>query len=389
MYYTIVGRDTTAGRRHSLLLLNCPNHMQSLRDFTFRNIMSTPACRISYRSGFKLNLKSLCTHFLQLNCITSLLSETSYGGLLLYCHIPVSDTFNRNGTHMSIKRKLTTIYKPQGQPGFLGRGHTARPVIQRAYADSDPFILLMDDVLDKQDDEPVGGPHPHAGFETVSLLLEGQMGDGEHKMMAGDFQMMTAGSGVIHTETIDTTTRMRLLQLWLNLPKHLRWTTPRVQDLRADHVPSSSQDGVDIRVYSGTLAGLTSPIQNHTPVIIADITIQAHTHTELDIPASYHTFMYVLEGRVTVGEDEKMISKGQVGWLDTFLDETRSILQLSTGEEATRFVLYAGQPQGDPIVSHGPFIGDTQDDIRRLYQEFRHGKMKHISTVPEHQRMLL
>ena len=296
---------------------------------------------------------------------------------------------HRNDTDMSIKRRLITVYTPQAQPGFLGPGHTARPIIQRHYADSDPFISLMDDELDKTDHEPVGGPHPHAGFETVSLLLEGEMGGREHKMTAGDFQIMTAGSGVIHTETINTKARMHLLQLWLNLPKDLRWTTPRVQDLRAEHVPSSSQHGVLIKVYSGTLAGLTSPIQNHTPVIVADITIQPHTHTELDIPASYHTFIYVLEGSVTVGENERALNKGQVGWLNSFAGETNSQLQLSTGELATRFVLYAGQPQGDPIVSHGPFIGDTQDDIRRLYQDFRQGKMKHIDTVPEDQRILL
>src|SRR3954451_21238314 len=94
---------------------------------------------------------------------------------------------------MSIKRKVVQIYTPQREPGFLGRGHIARPVIQRSFADSDPFILLMDDMLDKKDKEPVGGPHPHAGFETVTLLLEGELGVGAHKMKEGDLQMMTAG----------------------------------------------------------------------------------------------------------------------------------------------------------------------------------------------------
>ena len=89
---------------------------------------------------------------------------------------------------MSIKRRLVHIDTPQGQPGFLGRGHIARPVIQRSFSESDPFIMLMDDMLDKQDDEPAGGPHPHAGFETVSLLLEGEIGDDAHKMKAGDFK---------------------------------------------------------------------------------------------------------------------------------------------------------------------------------------------------------
>ncbi|RYZ18319.1 MAG: pirin family protein, partial [Chitinophagaceae bacterium] len=99
---------------------------------------------------------------------------------------------------MSIKRKLTRVYTPESQPGFLGPGHWARPVISGPFSDSDPFIILMDDMLDKKDSTPVGGPHPHAGFETVSFLLEGEMGDERHKMKGGDFQIMTAGGGIIH-----------------------------------------------------------------------------------------------------------------------------------------------------------------------------------------------
>src|SRR4249919_2168390 len=100
---------------------------------------------------------------------------------------------------MAIKRKLAKVYEPKGQPGFLGAGHIARPLLTGNFSESDPFIILMDDMLDKKDNEPVGGPHPHAGFETVSLMLEGELGVGAHKMKEGDFQMMTAGSGVIHT----------------------------------------------------------------------------------------------------------------------------------------------------------------------------------------------
>src|SRR3954467_10884637 len=116
-------------------------------------------------------------------------------------------------------KKLERVYKPTEHPGFLGKGHTAREVIRGSFEQTDPFILLMDDMLDKQDGEPAGGPHPHAGFETVSLLLEGEMGDEAHRMTGGDLQLMTAGSGIVHTETIETKTKMRLLQLWLNLPK--------------------------------------------------------------------------------------------------------------------------------------------------------------------------
>jgi redox-sensitive bicupin YhaK (pirin superfamily) len=289
---------------------------------------------------------------------------------------------------MSIKRKLVKIHTPEGQPGFLGPGHIARPVISGSFSDSDPFIMLMDDMLDKKDNEPVGGPHPHAGFETVSLLLEGEMGDEAHKMKGGDFQLMTAGSGIVHTETIEKMAKMRLLQLWLNLPKKDRAAVPRLQELPSEHVPSLSENGVTIKLYSGTLAGLTSPIQNYSPVIVADISLDAGTTTVQQIPANYNTFLYILKGNIKVGAEGKQLNEDQAGWLDFFDDNVPSDLQLTT-EEGARFVLYAGKPTGENIVSHGPFIADSLEDIQRLYREYRQGGMKHIATVPESQRIFL
>jgi quercetin 2,3-dioxygenase len=288
---------------------------------------------------------------------------------------------------MVIKRKLGTVQTPPPHQGFLGPDHTARAVIQNNFPQTDPFILLMDDVLDKQDGEPVGGPHPHAGFETVSLLLEGALGDHAHKMTAGDFQIMTAGSGIIHTETIETKAKMRLLQLWLTLPKKDRWATPRVQDLPLEHVPKLSENGVDIRVYSGSFAGLASPVQNYVPVIIADIHLQSGISTLQHLPASFNTFLYVIEGSVEVGEEKKLLRQHQVGWLDKSSDNSQSELTLTGGESGGRLVLYAGQPQHDPIVPYGPFIGDTQRDIIRLYGEHQQGKMGHISQVPDAQKI--
>jgi redox-sensitive bicupin YhaK (pirin superfamily) len=291
---------------------------------------------------------------------------------------------------MAIKRKLIKIDQPEAQPGFLGAGHLARPLINRSFSDSDPFIMLMDDMLDKKDTDPVGGPHPHAGFETVTLLLEGEIGDEAHKMKAGDFQMMTAGSGIVHTETIDKISRMRLLQLWLNLPKKDRWTRPRVQDLQSAHVPSLSEKGISIKLYSGSLAGLTSQVLNYTSLIVADVAIEAGVTTIQQIPGMFNGFLYVLRGSVRVGEDRKQLKKDEVGWLNLIEDNNaQTDLALTAGEEGVRLVLYAGNPTGDSIVSYGPFIADTADDIQRLYKEYREGKMKHISTVPESQRRLL
>jgi hypothetical protein len=291
--------------------------------------------------------------------------------------------------YMSINRKLINIKTPHGQPGFLGAGHIARPVVMGNFSETDPFIMLMDDMLDKKDDHPVGGPHPHAGFETVTLVLEGELGDDTHKMKAGDFQLMTAGSGIIHTETIEKKTKMRILQLWLNLPKKERWAKPRLQDLPGEHVPVKNEDGVVLKLYSGSLAGLTSPIQNYVPLILADIQINPGVTSIQQIPANYNTFLYVLKGSLKVGEEEKPLNQDQVGWLDLFAHHEESELKLTAGAEGAHFVLYAGKPQGENIVSHGPFIADTLDDIRNLYQEYRLGKMQHISSVPDEQKMLL
>ncbi len=280
---------------------------------------------------------------------------------------------------MTIKRNVISVQTPRPQQGFLGEGHTARAVIQTGYRQSDPFILLMDDMLDKKDEKPVGGPHPHAGFETVSLLIEGEMGNGPHKLEAGGLQIMTAGSGVIHSETIENKAQMRLMQLWLNLPKNKRWATPKLQDLPLKNVPEISGNGLSIKIYSGSFAGVSSPVSNYVPLILADIQMQAGISTQQKIPASFTTFLYVLEGSLKAGDHDTIINQYQVGWLDRFTDNTSSEISLTAGDAGARFLLYSAQPQGDRIVSRGPFIGDSDEDISRLYSEYRQGKMHDIS----------
>jgi hypothetical protein len=148
-----------------------------------------------------------------------------------------------------------------------------------------------------------------------------------------------------------------------------------------------SGNGVQIKLYSGRLAGLTSPVQNYTPLIIADISIDPGINTQQDIPAGYNTFLYVLRGKVRVGE--RILKMDQVGWLDLSNDDVLSELELTAGEEGARFVLYAAKPTGDSIVSHGPFIAGSTEEISMLYSQYRQGKMKHIKTVEKSQRIVL
>lgn len=286
-----------------------------------------------------------------------------------------------------MERKLTTVYKPVSSPGFLGKGHTASPVIGVDFSQSDPFIMLMDDRLEKTDNIPVGGPHPHAGFETVSLVLNGEFGEGEHAMEEGDFEIMTAGSGIVHTETIAQPTKMRLLQLWLNLPKKDRHATPRVQRLKAAHVPDVLADGVDVKVYSGLFAGVSSPIKNHTPLIIAEIRMEPGATITGVLPADFSAFLYVIDGAVNVGTDGRALAADQVGWLDRSDRAEPSKLKLTAADMGAHLVLYSAQPQHHKIASHGPFIADSMEDIRQLYADFRAGKMKHISEVSAEQQI--
>ncbi len=197
---------------------------------------------------------------------------------------------------MALKRKLVNSYLPQNEQGFLGQGHIARTLVGGDFKLSDPFIYLMDDNIDKTDRIPVGGPHPHAGFETVSLLVDGKIVEQTESMEKGDFQIMTAGSGIVHAEIIDKPTKGRLFQLWLTLPKENRWAEPRLQILNADLVPVSEKDGVGIRLYSGSLAGISSPVLNYVPLIVAEISFSAGKSTTLDLPANFNAFIVVING---------------------------------------------------------------------------------------------
>lgn len=284
-----------------------------------------------------------------------------------------------------VQRNIASLYTPPDERGFLGAGHIARSVVTGGFQKTDPFIFLMDDWLDKKNDEPAGGPHPHAGFETVSLLIDGEIKEMLESMKKGDFQIMTAGSSTIHTETIEGPTKGRLFQLWLNLPRKDRWATPRIQILPAEHVPVVNKEGVYMRLYSGSLAGIQSPVQHYTALIVAEFELKAGVGTSVQFPANFNAFLYVISGSLQIAG--KAIDHDQVGWLDVVDTEEDSTLTMQAGENGGRFVLYAAKPTHDNIVSYGPFIADTQAEIADLYKQYRNGAMKYIATVPEAQKL--
>src|SRR5882757_772042 len=164
-----------------------------------------------------------------------------------------------------ISRKDVT---PPPEPGFIGAGHTAVEVLRPdALSSSDPFVLLMDDRLDIPKRRRIGGAHPHAGLETVTLVLEGMLHDrDEGELAAGDVVWMTAGRGIIHNEAVEAFGRSRILQLWIGLSAIDRSAPPRFEIVRKDDAPRVSAPGVDGRLYSGTSGSLRSSTKNHVPV---------------------------------------------------------------------------------------------------------------------------
>lgn len=283
---------------------------------------------------------------------------------------------------MSQQRGISGVFDvPALTPGFVGPGHLAAPVVSpENFEKTDPFILLMDDHLDIGN-RPAGGPHPHAGFETVTLILDGAIYDRDEggTLNAGEVQWMTAGSGVIHNEDVRTKGKMRLLQLWLTLPKKERWTEPGYQVFHSDSIPVRHESGAEIRVYSGSSGSLHSGTRNRVPVTIVEISLERSASAEQEVPASYNGFVFVIGGSIRIGGTT--LNTGQVGWLDRPTDNDAGVVRVVAGESGARLVLYAGQPQGDRIVSYGPFIGDTKQDIARLFAEYQAGQFPRLSEL--------
>ena len=232
---------------------------------------------------------------------------------------------------------------------------------------------------DRIDGKLIGGPHPHAGFETVTFLVDGQMGSegGVGALAPGDVEWTTAGSGIVHGSS-GIEGKLRVLQLWVTLPKALRWTEPDHQVVPAAEAPVRREGGAEVRLYSGATGTLRSATRNRVPMTLVDVRLEPGAVVEQAVPAGHNGFLYVLEGEVRIGEEGTPLKVGQVGWLDR--DEEGAgdgfVRIASAGAGKARVLLYTGERQGVPIVSYGPFIGDSKEDIARSYKRYRDGTFR-------------
>lgn len=282
----------------------------------------------------------------------------------------------------AVRGLMDVVTLPPPSPGFIGEGHTAIHVMAgREFAQTDPFIMLADDRVDLPPGRRAGGAHPHAGFEIATFAVEGEARDRDEGLLrTGDVLWMTAGSGVIHNEDIEPLGKVRILQLWATLPSGVRWAAPQFEHVQRENAPVRLEPGVEARVYSGTSGSVRAPSHTHLPITLIDFRLAPKAVVEQDLPASYNGFLYPLEGGLLVdGSRPQRLSVGQVGWLE--FGGPSTVVRLTAGTGGSRVMFYAGERQNVPIVTYGPFVGETRADLVRVSRAYAEGRMPRVSEL--------
>jgi quercetin 2,3-dioxygenase len=242
-------------------------------------------------------------------------------------------------------------------------------------ADFDPFLML--DAFDSADPEDYvkGFPwHPHRGIETVTYLIAGLIEHGDSlgnqgAINDGCCQWMTAGSGIIHQEMLRPALLMRGLQLWLNLPKSDKMTTPQYRDIRAEDIPKVKRNGATVGVIAGNYEGIAGAAQGlHVPARMLDVALAARQAWALPTAPEDTVFLYAVEGAGTFGTGGTAVSARQAA-----LFSAGDTLEAAAGEDGIRFILFTGRPLREPVAWGGPIVMNTVEELRLAFDELHRG----------------
>lgn len=283
---------------------------------------------------------------------------------------------------MTERRVLSLLSSPSRH--WVGDGFLVRPVFgEAAFTEALSPFLMLDWAAERRFEpspKPRGvGPHPHRGFETVTIVHAGTV---EHRDSAGhadristgDVQWMTAGAGLVHEEMLggDIAERggtVSMVQLWVNLPARAKATPPRYQPITADRIPTVHLEGGTLRVIAGTLGEVTGPADTHTPLTVLDGTLEGGARLELPVPAGWTALVVVLSGEVAIGDR----SIGAETTAVTDRDGDRLVVHGRAGE--SRVTILMGEPLGEPIAQMGPFVMNTREELIRAVEDYRSGAM--------------
>ncbi len=223
------------------------------------------------------------------------------------------------------------------------------------------------------------GPHPHRGFETVTIAFQGSVAHHDSTgrggvIGPGDVQWMTAASGILHREYHEEGFArrggtMQMAQIWVNLPRAHKMDPPGYQAITADRIGVATlPDGAGaVRVIAGEFEGVRGPAKTFTPVQLFDVRLAAKGGVDFTVPAAHNVALLVMTGEVSVNGEEAGVNDfvlfANAG--ETIAVETRKDAQL---------LLLSGEPIDEPVVSYGPFVMNTEGEIRQAMIDFQDGK---------------
>jgi hypothetical protein len=267
--------------------------------------------------------------------------------------------------------------------------------VRRAFAgvskaELDPFVH-MDQMgeVDYAPGEPKGTPwHPHRGFETVTYMIDGTFqhqdsNGGGGLITNGDTQWMTAGSGILHIETpperlVISGGLFHGIQLWVNLPAATKWAPPRYQDIRAGKVTllSSPDGGTLVRIIAGDVAGHSGPGITHTPIALVHATLSPGAQLLLPWRPDFNALVYGLAGAGAAGSAGAKFGMGQLVVFGAGEAITISAdLEQETRSPALDVLILGGQPIREPVAQYGPFVMNTEAELRQAFEDYRAGKL--------------
>lgn len=228
------------------------------------------------------------------------------------------------------------------------------------------------------------GEHPHRGFETVTIVYEGEVehrdsSGGGGKIGPGDVQWMTAASGLVHEEYHGTEYAKRggpfeMIQLWVNLPKKHKMEQPRYQGIMNAQIPSVElpKDAGIVRVIAGEYGKAKGPARTFSPMNVWDVRLKSGHRTEFSVPEGWSTGVFVLKGKVRLQGGES-VSGAELAVLEP--NGTRLSLEAT---EDTTLLFLNGKTLNEPIVGYGPFVMNTEAEIRQAFVDYEGGKMGQI-----------
>ncbi len=254
---------------------------------------------------------------------------------------------------------------------------TRRPLPGPAIGQLDPFLFLNHHGPQTYPPGNRGlpfGPHPHRGFETVTFILEGELshldsGGRESVIRAGGVQWMTAGSGIVHAELSPEAFKrsggpLEILQLWLNLPSRLKMSAPAYTGLQRDEIPAIAAEGARLDLIAGEHEGVTGPVASLTGVFMATAELFGG-RLSLPVPPGRTVFLYVVRGNLTVGAEAV-----KAHHLIELNDDGGRVDIAGDGVA----LLGHGDPIGEPVFAHGPFVMNTREEIVQAIADYQAGR---------------